>query len=1072
MVNSGSQPDMLGQLAEEFLERYRRGERPALTEYTTRCPELAAQIRELFPTLGVLEDVRPAQHTVVGAAPDAGSPRRLGEYRIVREIGRGGMGVVYEAEQESLGRRVALKVLLPGALGSAGQVERFQSEARAAARLHHTNIVPVFAVGEEGGTHYHVMQYIEGRPLDEVLAELRRLRGEGGPGAGPAAEGPYRGGAPDTGGPSAAEVARSLWRRPSRPVSRQEGARAAEPAAGARPAQAGGSTDAAGGSTSCLLSDPQRPYAKSVAHIGVQIAGALDYAAGQGVLHRDVKPSNLLLDVFGTVWLTDFGLAKATGTPDLTRTGDVVGTLRYLAPERFEGRADVRSDVYALGLTLYEMLALRPAFGEPSHAELARQVNTASAPRLDRIDPQLPRDLVTIVHKAMARDPADRYQTAQALADDLRRFLDDRPIVARRISPPEQVWRWCRRNPTTAALVAALLALLLLATGGGVWLVRQQAERRAEAGRQEEALRKEVGTARAQAATFRDGFHFREARQLLLQARQRLEPAGPDDLRQQLDQAEADLDLAGKLDDARLQAATNVEGRFDFAGADRLYAAAFTEAGLGQEGDNVEAVAARVKASPLRGALVAALDDWAVCVTDKGRPAWLLRVARHADPDAGGWRDRVRDPAAWGDRARVVELARTAAVAEQPVPLLLALAQRLQIADEDPTAFLRRLQREHPASFWANMALGNALKYRVPGEAIGYYRVALALRPKSAIGYYNLGEVLKIQGWLDEAIDYYQKALGLDPGHVSAHINLGNALKEKGRPDEMLDHFRQAVHYDPKNVWARVYLGNALKDRGRLDEAAEHFQQGITLDLNSTLPLNGLRGVLMRRGQGLEVQVAWQKVLAANPPEHPAWFGYAELCLFLGQEGEYRRARRALLARFGATADRFIAERTGRACLLLPTRGDELQQAATLIDRAVAGRRPEDNWAYPYFTFAEGLAAYRRGRLDQAMALLGGDPARAMQPAGRLVLAMAQYRHGDKKEARKTLAAAVRAFDWSADQADYQDSWICHVLRREAEAMLLPNLPAFLQGSYLPQDNDERIALLGVCQFKGLRAAL
>jgi hypothetical protein len=285
-----------------------------------------------------------------------------------------------------------------------------------------------------------------------------------------------------------------------------------------------------------------------VAQLGVQVAEALEYSAGQGVLHRDIKPSNLLLDVWGTVWLTDFGLAKVTDTPDLTRPGDLLGTLRYLAPERFAGRADVRSDVYALGLTLYEVLALQPAFDGHDQAELARQITTAEPPRLDRIDPRLSRDLVTIVHKAMAREPADRYQTAGALADDLRRFLEDRSIVARRVGLAEQAWRWCRRNPTGAALVAALLALLLVATGGGVWLVRQHAERRAEARRQEETLRKEVGTALAQAVSFRKGFHFRQGRELLEQARERLEPAGSDELRRQVDQARTDLDLTEHLD--------------------------------------------------------------------------------------------------------------------------------------------------------------------------------------------------------------------------------------------------------------------------------------------------------------------------------------------------------------------------------------------------------------------------------------------------------------------------------------------------------------------------------------------
>src|SRR5262245_58091898 len=201
MSGSGSGADLLAQVADEFLARYRRGERPAPTEYTARHPELAAQLRELFTALRLLEDVRPdpGQAAAPAAASGAeGAPRRLGEYRIVREIGRGGMGVVYEAEQESLGRRVALKVLPPGALGDARHVERFQREARAAARLHHSNIVPVFGVGEEDGTHYYVMQYIEGHPLDEVLDELRRLR------AGDA--------------PSCAGVARSLWQGQFQPA--------------------------------------------------------------------------------------------------------------------------------------------------------------------------------------------------------------------------------------------------------------------------------------------------------------------------------------------------------------------------------------------------------------------------------------------------------------------------------------------------------------------------------------------------------------------------------------------------------------------------------------------------------------------------------------------------------------------------------------------------------------------------------------------------------------------------------------------------------------------------------------
>jgi serine/threonine-protein kinase len=490
---------------------------------------------------------------------------------------------------------------------------------------------------------------------------------------------------------------------------------------------------------------------------------------------------------------------------------------------------------------------------------------------------------------------------------------------------------------------------------------------------------------------------------------------------------------------------------------------------LGREGDDAGVVAARVRESAVSAEIVAALDDWAVCA-EKGPRAWLLRVARQADPDPGGWRDRARNPERWAEPAELVELARTAPVAADAVPLLLAVGRQLQAAGGDAPGFLRRVQREHPTDFWANLTLGNSLKYVGAGEAIAYYRVAVAIRPGAAVGYYGLGEVLRFQDWLDEAIDYYRRAIHIDPQLFWAHLNRGSLLVEKQRPDEALEHFRRAFAMDPRSFAAHLHLGGALRDRGRLDEALDHFREALAMDPNNSAPRNGVRSVLMRRGRGEEVRAAWRKVLEANPPDHEAWFGYAELCLFLGQEDEYLRARRALLARFGTSTDLIVAERTGRACLLLHAGGDELLRAAALTDRtATAG--PEYSWARPYFLFARGLAEYRRGRHDSAVSLLAGDAPQGIPPAPRLVVAMARHRQGQREEARRVLAAAVLAFDWREARADNRDAWICHVLRREAEALILPDLPAFLRGDYRPRDNDERLALLGVCQFKGLHRA-
>ena len=383
------------------------------------------------------------------------------------------MGVVYEAEQESLGRRVALKVLSAGALLDPKQVRRFEREARAAARLHHTNIVPVFGVGRQDGHHYFVMQFIAGLGLDAVLDELRRLRrakSEASPAAAAAASSRIA-------GLSAADVARSLITGrfaadgPPADGVRDRARRRRGPARPPRNGPAGrvrlSSAILPGSSELSASSDPDRQFYRSVARIGIQVAEALEYANRQGILHRDVKPSNLLLDNHGNVWVADFGLAKTAEADDLTHTGDILGTIRYMAPERFAGQCDARSDVYSLGLTLYELLALRPAFEASDRHALMQRVLHEEPERLRKLAPGVPRDLETIVAKATARDPAGRYATAAALAEDLRRFVEDRPIRARRISPvgaagavvPAEQGGWRRRSGVAALALVAVAVL-------------------------------------------------------------------------------------------------------------------------------------------------------------------------------------------------------------------------------------------------------------------------------------------------------------------------------------------------------------------------------------------------------------------------------------------------------------------------------------------------------------------------------------------------------------------------------------------------------------------------------------
>ena len=418
--------ERLGQIADEFTERLNKGERPDVEAYCHSHPELAGVLREVLPAVEAMQSA-----TSPSLLSGVQVPPVLGDYHIVREIGRGGMGIVYEAEQVSFPRKVALKVLPVAPAFEARFLARFQREARTALQLHHTNIVPVYAVGCEQGVHYYAMQFIEGRGLDVVLKDWRAG------GVGP--------------------------RRDHDPTMSQ-----LPPGA-----HASGSPE-------------------FVAQIGLQVAEALDYAHQRGVVHRDVKPSNLLLDAAGIVWITDFGLVKNLGEDDnLTRSGDVVGTARYMSPEQTlarRGPIDRRSDVYSLGVTLYELLTLQPAFDGGDPAALLHQLAYDEPPAPRALDADIPRDLETIVTKALAKSPRDRYPTAGELAADLRRFLAGEPILARPLTLCERAWRWCHRNPVVASLTAAVALSLLAGIGLSSYFAVQAAFREQDALRERDRV--------------------------------------------------------------------------------------------------------------------------------------------------------------------------------------------------------------------------------------------------------------------------------------------------------------------------------------------------------------------------------------------------------------------------------------------------------------------------------------------------------------------------------------------------------------------------------------------------------
>jgi serine/threonine protein kinase/WD40 repeat protein len=576
--DAGDADDRLGEAIEEYLALAEQDQAPDLQEFIGRYPDLKDDLRAAMEGLELV-------HGLVGrgVSPSSGSSRgsgwdrrlesghRIAGYRVVRELGRGGMGTVYEAVHVGLDRPVALKVLGTHAAPDSSARRRFLNEAKTAAGLHHTHIVPVFDVGQVGGLCYYAMQRIEGSGLDQVIRHLRRTRPAGGSGSGIVLAGAPS--SPSNGQASLGHSSLSsrfgqlwfrmsagwLWREPrhlpeaprggglgwdpldapssqavrsglkglgvfpSTPASDSTATwssrrRERETDVQQRPNGEPSSSSAGPASLTGLTRpeshrhndepppfDPPRgsAYFRWVAAVGLQAADALAHAHQLGVIHRDVKPSNLLIDAKGSIWVTDFGLARRLADPGMTQHDSLLGTPRYMSPEQARtGSIDGRTDVYSLGATLYELLTSRPPFNGQSAAELIDQIGRDEPVPPRTLQPRLPRDLETIVLKALAKRPVERYATAAELAEDLARFLSHEPVKARRISPIGRLWRIARRHPGIASVSTAAAAMVLaIATFAYVSILAERNEANRAWGETRNALERREQAEREKDAT-------------------------------------------------------------------------------------------------------------------------------------------------------------------------------------------------------------------------------------------------------------------------------------------------------------------------------------------------------------------------------------------------------------------------------------------------------------------------------------------------------------------------------------------------------------------------------------------
>jgi hypothetical protein len=808
----------------------------------------------------------------------------LGDYTILRQIGRGGMGVVYEARQNSLDRRVALKILPFAAVLDQKQIERFRNEARAAAQLHHANIVPVFSVGCERGVHFYAMQYIEGHALDVAIRQLRELADTE---PRHAADTKKIGAHAADAAPASAELPRSF------------------PGAGSR-----GTVQ----------------YARRVAELGIQVAEALDYANEHGIVHRDVKPSNLMVDGQGKVWITDFGLARFQADSRMTMSGDVVGTLRYMSPEQAAGKSnliDERIDVYSLGITLYELLTLRNAFDGPDREEVLRRIAEEEPPAPRRVNPSIPVDLETIVLKASAKAREQRYTTARALADDLRRFLDGKPTLARRPTLVDRLGKWGRRHRTAvrfalalAAVVFVGLAVSTVAIARAHWQVKAVNASLAAALDQSEAnrLRAEENLQRAKS-------HFRRAREVV------------DLFGTRYSERLAEIPGAERLRHEVLRDALGYYQQFiDDAGDDpsfqRDLAVTYSKVGrvTEQTGDPEEALAAHRRAKGLLEDLVEAQPgarkpraELALCYNNiglllgrNGKTAEAREAHRRAieiqnrlaedHPQEDAYRSDLA--LSYGNLALLESRTDSVAAADRLIREAIRVREDLVerggensrhladlalsyndlsclYAEPDPAEAMRwcrealaiqsQLAEAHPGEtgYESDLALSycnlGALQSRLeePREAESSYERAIELqerlvrrspsvnefRQNLAISLNNLGRVRSDAKQWPEANAAFQRARELLEGLVYDYPNdlnyrssLGGVLNNLGmareavdRPEEALVAFRRAIEHQrfaleaaPNVARFRQFLskqywnyGRALRALGRVDEAAE-----------------------------------------------------------------------------------------------------------------------------------------------------------------------------------------------------------------------------------------------------------
>ncbi|HUG93043.1 MAG TPA: protein kinase [Planctomycetaceae bacterium] len=795
---------------EEYLAALERGERPQRQQFLARHAAVAVPLGDCLDALDFLYTATGELRLDGAPAPDGSNATALaaagvlGDYRIIGEIGRGGMGVVYEAEQVSLSRRVALKVLPFASVLDPRQLQRFKNEALAAAQLDHPNIVDVYAVGCERGVHYYAMRHIEGHTLADVIRELRWRSGLEVRDATHAALLTTRieeGGSRIDDGRN--QQISDLSPQTDAPLTTHDSPATTSPLAAL-------STEHA--------TNP-RAYFRRVAEIGIQIAEALDYAHQHGIVHRDIKPSNLMLDAAGKAWVTDFGLAHIEAEASLTMTGDVMGTLRYMSPQQAAGNqrlVDYRADVYSLGITLYELLTLRPAFAGADRANLLHQIAAEDPHPPRRFVRSIAADLETIVLKAIAKEPNERYATAQEFASDLRRFLADQPIRASRPGLSSRLRKWGRRHRTACTAAVAILILSLIAAG---WLkIRHESQLD-----RTERLARESLTA---AATAVEARNYALARERLAEASSRVLPGN-----RRFVGLSAELGQLRSQVDARVEATTRFEEFMRLNHENRYLLHVRQEA-------EVRTLAKRILS------LYGVLED----------ANWVQRLER----------DHLTAEQSAKYRKTAYEL------------LILLADHRIRWWNQPEAGYegsqrdaarmsmhyLQKLVTFHPPTlgyYWVRSQCRKALGELQAAEEDA--RRAREMTANLGVDYFLIARHAHWARDEEEALRWYQAALRVEPDHYPSLYMMGLSFDQLGRKSEAILAFTACISHQPQHGLAYTNRARLLTDLGRTEEALADLTKVTNLAADATL--SNSAQILGASGQAYYTLGRYEEAVAA-----------------------------------------------------------------------------------------------------------------------------------------------------------------------------------------------------------------